>query len=173
MIRTVFAITLTITTSLCASEKMDIPLNKAIRYEKTHSSPKPNKQKSFTKKMQHKRRLLREKLEEKPECFWMWTPEEGAFHSLYEAKNKKDIITIINYCNPSLRMDEYSILSSIMLSPNISFQEKKEIIAPLLQNYTPTDADKRINHLETLERCEKKGIAQPVSELIFNTESLL
>jgi hypothetical protein len=156
------------------SSAIEIPKNETVYYIKTHPSPRPHEKKSSIKQAQRNRKLLTEKLKEKPDCFWMWTAEESAFHSLYEAENKNDIILITNYCNPSLRMEKYSILSSIMLAPNIIFQEKKEIITQLLsQNYIPTRADKEINSIETQERCQKKGIKKPISQPIFNAESLL
>src|SRR5260221_12184580 len=98
---------------------MDIPsneINETIRYEKTHPSIRSlTKKKSFIRTSQHKKRWLKEKLGDKPDNFWMWIPEEGAFHSLYRAKNKDDIIKTMNYCNPTLRMGKYSIVSSIIL----------------------------------------------------------
>jgi hypothetical protein len=198
MIKNIFVTTLIITTSIHA---MDIPVNELAQYIKTHPSIRTLiKKKSFIRQSQHERKLLKEKLAEKPECFWMWTSEEGAFHNIYEAKNKEDLTKIMNHCNPTLRMDEYSILSSIMLSPCISFHEKKETIANLLpHNYTPTIADIKLNLLETWDRCEEKKIIhsiclllwiytlndlpqqlqfpkdsiQTIAQLIFNTESLL
>jgi uncharacterized protein YcfL len=98
----------------------------------------------------------------------MWTPEEGAFYSLYKAKNKDDIVKTINCCNPTLRMGKYSIISSIMLSPHISFDEKKEIITTLLsQNYVPTKADIKLNLFETWERCAKKKIIENIYLLFW------
>jgi hypothetical protein len=173
MLKNVCILTLTITISLYA---MDIPsneMNETIRYEKTHPSVRTlTKKKSFIQKAHHKKKHLKEKLENKPECFWMWTPEEGAFHYLYQAKNRKDLDTIINLCNPSLRMGKYSILSSIMLSPHMSFQEKKEIIARLLsQNYVPTNADKKLNLLETWDRCAEKKIIEKICLFMWHNQN--
>ncbi len=207
MIKNICILTITITTSLCGMETqlhkaIKIPSNKineTIRYEKTHLSPRASiKQKSFIEETQKERNHLKEKLEDTPECFWMWTPEDGAFHSLYKAENKDDAITITLHCNPTLRMGEYSILSSIILAPNISFKDKKEVMITLLsQNYIPTNADKKLNLLALWEQCTKKKIikniwlfmwgynqgsslqtlpqetVQSIIHLAFNTESLL
>jgi hypothetical protein len=172
MIKSIFVTTLIITTSIHA---MDIPSDETTRYIKTHPSIRTLiKKKSFIRQSQQERKHLKEKLEDKPECFWMWTPEEGAFHNIYEAKNKQELNKIINHCNPALRMDEYSVLSSIMLSPYISFHEKKETIANLLpHNYTPTIADIKLNLLETWDRCERKKIIQKICLFIWMHNSNL
>lgn len=174
MIKNIFIITIATTISVRA---MEIPLNdanKVILYMKTHPSPRSKEKKSFIEKMQHKKRHLKEKLEDKPECFWMWTPEEGAFHYLYEAANKKGLDTILSCCNPNLRMSKYSIISSIMLSPHISFEEKKEIIVTLSsQNYVPTKADIKLNLFETWKRCKEKNIIQNIFLFIMHNQDNL
>lgn len=171
MIKNIFVITVATTTSLYAMEQshaIDIPSHEIIPYLNCRENN------SYIKKEQRKRKLLIEKLEDKPEIFTMWNPEDNAISSLYTANNKNNILTILDSCQPTFRIGEHSILSSIMLCPNISSQEKKEIIAILLsQNYIPTEADKKLNALETYERCKEKENKNPISLITFNTESLL
>ena len=143
---------------------MDIPSDELTQYIKTHESIRTTeKKKRSLQKLQHKRQILKETLEEKPNAFWMWTPEEGAFHSIYKAKDINDIKIIINCCNPSLRMGNYSLLGILTLT-QITISEKKEIISQLLsQNYTATKADKKLDIPGTWERCKEKAIIQKIS----------
>jgi hypothetical protein len=194
MIKNMIIITLVTTTSLHA---MDIPSDDITRYIKTSSISNLTKKKHSIKKLKHKRDHLKEKLAEKPNVFWMWTPEECTPHDIYTAKNRDDLTQIINWCNPSVRMGDYSVIGILMLS-QLSLQEKKEIISTLLsKNYIPTTADKKLNLLGTWERCEEKKIIKNIylfksiythniflqqlpqdiihiiMQLMFNTESLL
>ncbi len=106
----------------------------------------------FIKDLKHKRNNLKSELEVKKEHFFMWTPEDDEFHSIYKAQDNATLRKTIELYSPSMRVKGYSAFGIIAISPNISVQEKRKIIQELLEsNCTPTLEDK---DLAILEKCE-------------------
>jgi hypothetical protein len=107
------------------------------------------------KNLKHERNNLREELEDKKEHFWMWNPEDDEFHSIYKARDIATLRTTIKLYSPSMRVKGYSVLGIITISPNISIQEKRDIIQELFDsNFTPTPKDEDLAFLETWERSQ-------------------
>lgn len=107
----------------------------------------------FIKKLKHKRNSLKNELEIEKEHFFMWNPIDDQFESVYKAKNSATLSKIIPLYSPSMRVKGYSGLGIITISPNISVQEKRDIIQELFtQGFTPTPKDKKLAFLELWER---------------------
>lgn len=112
------------------------------------------------KDLKHKRKILKEHLESKNNHFWQWDPNDDCFHFIYKAKDSASLGTIIRLYTPSMRVQEYSALGVTTMLPNLSLQEKRNLIQKLIPlHFTPTPEDKELAFLEWWERTPfNKGI---------------
>jgi len=122
-----------------------------------HAMEQLSTDKITIKDLQHKHKLLKEELKSKPHYMLMWDPNIDGFHSIYQAKNSSDLTTIIQHCNPSMRIKEnYSIIGVIAMAPNISLSDKEKFIQDLHnRGFEATPEDKELAIVEAEKRKTK------------------
>ena len=108
------------------------------------------------KDLEHKCKVLKEELENKPHSPWVWDPNIDNFYVIYQAKNNDDLTKIIPNCPPLIRIREnYSLLGVVTIAPHIVLQDKRNTIKILSdKGLKATPEDKELAIVEARERYE-------------------